>query len=56
MFERRFLKFTMPRIENTVNLLHVWTMSSLVVHRYWKVGKLGFLKSKLILDFSPGYL
>jgi hypothetical protein len=39
MIERRFLKFTMPRIESTVNILHVWTIASLAVHRYWKVMK-----------------
>ncbi|KAH7689648.1 Protein C09F12.3, partial [Aphelenchoides avenae] len=39
MFERRFLKHTMPRVESTVNLLHVWTIASLSVHRYWKISR-----------------
>ncbi|KAI6177425.1 hypothetical protein M3Y97_00905600 [Aphelenchoides bicaudatus] len=39
MFERRFLKYTMPRLESTVNILHVWTISSLAVHRYWKISR-----------------
>lgn len=37
MFERRFLKYTLPRIESTVNIMHVWTIASLSTHRYWKV-------------------
>lgn len=39
MFERRFLKYTLPRIESTVNILHVWTVASLSSHRYWKISR-----------------
>lgn len=39
MFERRFLKYTLPRIESTVNILHVWTVASLSAHRYWKISR-----------------
>uniref|UniRef100_A0A1I7YA98 G_PROTEIN_RECEP_F1_2 domain-containing protein n=1 Tax=Steinernema glaseri TaxID=37863 RepID=A0A1I7YA98_9BILA len=39
MFERRFLKYTMPRIESTVNTMHAWTIASLSVHRYWKISR-----------------
>ncbi|TMS36972.1 hypothetical protein L596_004013 [Steinernema carpocapsae] len=39
MFERRFLKYTMPRIEATVNTMHAWTIASLSVHRYWKISR-----------------
>ncbi|CAI4223727.1 unnamed protein product [Auanema sp. JU1783] len=39
MFERRFLKHTIPRIEATVNTMHVWTIAALSVHRYWKISR-----------------
>ncbi|VDM53250.1 unnamed protein product [Angiostrongylus costaricensis] len=39
MFERRFLKHAMPRIEATVNTIHVWTIAALSAHRYWKVSR-----------------
>ncbi|XGW35087.1 hypothetical protein V3C99_018820 [Haemonchus contortus] len=39
MFERRFLKHTMPRIEATVNTMHVWTIAALSAHRYWKISR-----------------
>ncbi|CAD5216701.1 unnamed protein product [Bursaphelenchus okinawaensis] len=39
MVERRFLKYTLPRLESTVNLLHVWTIASLSIHRYWKISR-----------------
>ncbi|PIC16840.1 hypothetical protein B9Z55_023301 [Caenorhabditis nigoni] len=37
MLERRFLKYTMPRVEITIHTLHVWTIATLSAHRYWKV-------------------
>lgn len=37
MFERRFLRALVPRVDQTVNTLHVWTIASLAAHRYWKV-------------------
>ncbi|KAE9415507.1 hypothetical protein Angca_001566 [Angiostrongylus cantonensis] len=40
MFQRRFLKHVMPRIEATVNTIHVWTIAALSAHRYWKVNPL----------------
>uniref|UniRef100_A0A7E4W0P1 G_PROTEIN_RECEP_F1_2 domain-containing protein n=1 Tax=Panagrellus redivivus TaxID=6233 RepID=A0A7E4W0P1_PANRE len=39
MFERRFLKYTMPRMETTINTMHVWTIASLSAHRYWKISR-----------------
>uniref|UniRef100_A0A915DQN0 G-protein coupled receptors family 1 profile domain-containing protein n=1 Tax=Ditylenchus dipsaci TaxID=166011 RepID=A0A915DQN0_9BILA len=39
MFERRFLKYTLPRLESTINILHVWTIASLSAHRYWKISR-----------------
>lgn len=39
MFERRFLKHTMPRIEAAVNTMHVWTIAALSAHRYWKISR-----------------
>ncbi|KAI6233772.1 hypothetical protein M3Y99_00868000 [Aphelenchoides fujianensis] len=39
MFERRFLSALLPRIEKTVNLLHVLTLASLSTHRYWKISR-----------------
>ncbi|KAI6189234.1 hypothetical protein M3Y98_00440600 [Aphelenchoides besseyi] len=39
MFERRFFSSLLPRIESTVNILHVWTIASLSVHRYWKISR-----------------
>uniref|UniRef100_A0AC34QBZ4 G-protein coupled receptors family 1 profile domain-containing protein n=1 Tax=Panagrolaimus sp. JU765 TaxID=591449 RepID=A0AC34QBZ4_9BILA len=39
MFERRFLKYTMPRMETVINTMHVWTIASLSAHRYWKISR-----------------
>ncbi|KAI1732423.1 hypothetical protein Ddc_01287 [Ditylenchus destructor] len=39
MFERRFLKYTLPRLESTVSILHIWTIASLSTHRYWKISR-----------------
>ncbi|VDL72585.1 unnamed protein product [Nippostrongylus brasiliensis] len=39
MFERRFLKHTVPRVEATVNTVHVWTIAALSAHRYWKISR-----------------
>ncbi|CAD6193098.1 unnamed protein product [Caenorhabditis auriculariae] len=39
MFERRFLKHTMPRIETTISTMHVWCIAALSAHRYWKISR-----------------
>ncbi|CAP35148.1 Protein CBG17512 [Caenorhabditis briggsae] len=39
MLERRFLKYTMPRVEITIHTLHVWTIATLSAHRYWKISR-----------------
>ncbi|CAB3399379.1 unnamed protein product [Caenorhabditis bovis] len=39
MLERRFLKHTLPRVEVTINSIHVWTIATLSAHRYWKISR-----------------
>uniref|UniRef100_A0A0N4Z7U8 G_PROTEIN_RECEP_F1_2 domain-containing protein n=1 Tax=Parastrongyloides trichosuri TaxID=131310 RepID=A0A0N4Z7U8_PARTI len=39
MLERRFLKYTMPRMELLINTMHAWTIASLSAHRYWKISR-----------------
>uniref|UniRef100_A0A0K0EVP6 G_PROTEIN_RECEP_F1_2 domain-containing protein n=1 Tax=Strongyloides venezuelensis TaxID=75913 RepID=A0A0K0EVP6_STRVS len=39
MLERRFLKYTMPRVELLINTMHAWTIASLSAHRYWKISR-----------------
>uniref|UniRef100_A0AC35TL43 G_PROTEIN_RECEP_F1_2 domain-containing protein n=1 Tax=Rhabditophanes sp. KR3021 TaxID=114890 RepID=A0AC35TL43_9BILA len=39
MFERKFLKYLMPRIELLINVMHAWTIATLSAHRYWKISK-----------------
>ena len=39
MWERRFLRALLPRVDQTVNTLHVWTIASLAAHRYWKISR-----------------
>uniref|UniRef100_A0AC35FNY7 G-protein coupled receptors family 1 profile domain-containing protein n=1 Tax=Panagrolaimus sp. PS1159 TaxID=55785 RepID=A0AC35FNY7_9BILA len=29
----------MPRLESTINTMHVWTIASLSAHRYWKISR-----------------
>ncbi|KAI3413808.1 hypothetical protein GPALN_011289 [Globodera pallida] len=39
MFERRFLRAMVPRLDLMVDTLHVWTIASLAAHRYWKISR-----------------
>lgn len=39
MFEQRFLRLLVPRLDQTISTLHVWTIASLSAHRYWKISR-----------------
>ncbi|KAL3124455.1 hypothetical protein niasHT_007738 [Heterodera trifolii] len=46
MFERRFLRAMVPRLDLMVDTLHVWTIASLAAHRYWKISRPVVSRSK----------
>uniref|UniRef100_A0A915NS37 G-protein coupled receptors family 1 profile domain-containing protein n=1 Tax=Meloidogyne floridensis TaxID=298350 RepID=A0A915NS37_9BILA len=39
LFEGRFLRNIIPRIYQTVVMLHIWTIAALSAHRYWKISR-----------------
>ncbi|GMR62450.1 hypothetical protein PMAYCL1PPCAC_32645, partial [Pristionchus mayeri] len=39
MWERRFWERITPRLQMTINTLHVWTIAALSAHRYWKISR-----------------
>uniref|UniRef100_A0A158R5H1 G_PROTEIN_RECEP_F1_2 domain-containing protein n=1 Tax=Syphacia muris TaxID=451379 RepID=A0A158R5H1_9BILA len=39
MFERRFMKHLLPRLETTINGMHFWMVAALSTHRYWKISR-----------------